>query len=214
MSAVYCYFDPQVARLSLGTFSILQQLALCRLWGFEYLYLGYYIDEPCRIEWRTEDIPAEHRPAVEEALRHGLDSGPRFGFPLVGARLRVVGGGSDPVRNSEMAFSQAASQALREAVAAADVQLLEPVMAFEIQAPDEFMSGIIGHLNASGAEIADVRQEGPVRTVSGVVPLVHMFGYSTTLRSLSQGRASFSMSPAGFRPVGEADLRERGLVWQ
>jgi len=87
------------------------------------------------------------------------------------------------------------------------------VMHFEIEAPAEFMSGIIGALNAKQAEIRDLSVEGELRRVVGTVPLVKMFGYASTLRSLSQGRASFSLTPAGFRPVPIAELEERGLVW-
>ncbi len=97
---------------------------------------------------------------------------------------------------------------------AADIALLEPLMAFEIRAPAEFMSGIIGELNAKKADISDLAVDGGLRRVVGEVPLFHMFGYASTLRSLSQGRASFSLSPAGFREMAEEELQARGLVWE
>ena len=127
--------------------------------------------------------------------------------------MRVVGGESHPDSDAEIAFTQAAGQALRLAMQDAEIALLEPLMAFEVEAPDEYMSGIIADLNGHKADIAEVRAEAGVRAVSGTVPLAHMFGYSTNLRSLSQGRASFSLSPAGFRPVPEAEMEARGLVW-
>jgi len=161
----------------------------------------------------TCPIPSGMRPAVEEALLLGAEVGPRFGFPLVNAVLEVRGGGSQPEKDSEVGFSQAASQAQRNALAEAEVCLLEPIMAFEIQAPEEFMGGIIAELNAWKADISDLKVEEGLRTVMGRVPLVHAFGYSTTLRSLSQGRASFSLTPAGFRAVPEEELAARGLVW-
>jgi len=166
------------------------------------------------VEWEPSvAVPAAFRPAATEALRLGAMVGPRFGFPLVGARIRVVGGGSVPSKDSEQGFTQAAAQALRQAMADAEIELQEPVMAFEIEAPAEFMSGIIADLNGRRADIADVRVDADLRKVVGVVPLAQMFGYSTTVRSLSQGRAGVAMSPAGFRPVPASELEARGLVW-
>ncbi|MBK7878008.1 MAG: hypothetical protein IPJ77_20280 [Planctomycetes bacterium] len=112
-----------------------------------------------------------------------------------------------------MGFAQAASQALREALAAAEVMVLEPLMRFEIESPAEFSSGILADLGARKAEVREVTAEGTLRSIQGTVPLSQMFGYSTAVRSLSQGRASYSMSPAGLRPVSEAELAARGLVW-
>jgi elongation factor G len=112
-----------------------------------------------------------------------------------------------------MAFTQAANMALRAALEAAEVVLVEPLMTFEIQTPSEFSSGIIADLNSRRAEVADVQAEGPLRTIGGTVPLSLMFGYSTAVRSLSQGRAGFSMHPAGYRRVPAEELAARGLVW-
>jgi len=166
------------------------------------------------VEWAAGDaIPAAFRAPVVEALELGGQVGPRFGYPMVQARMRVNGGSSNPRKDSEPAFEQAAAQALREAQAGADVQLLEPVMRFEIQAPDEFAHGILADLAGRGAEVTDVTVSGGLRNVFGTVPLSQMFGYSTVVRSLSQGRASFSMEPAGYRTVPEDELAARGLVW-
>ncbi len=95
----------------------------------------------------------------------------------------------------------------------AEVTLLEPLMAFEIQSPEEFASGIIADLGGRRAEVGDVGSDRDQRTISGTVPLARMFGYSTIVRSLSQGRASFTMTPAGFTEVPENELAARGLVW-
>ena len=86
-------------------------------------------------------------------------------------------------------------------------------MAFEVQTPAEFTSGIIADLNARKAEVGGVEVSGPLRLVTGAVPLSQMFGYSTAVRSLSQGRASFSMQPAGYRVVPPEELEARGLTW-
>jgi elongation factor G len=139
--------------------------------------------------------------------------GPRFGYAMGGLSIEVVGGESFVERDNELGFTQAASHALRDALQHAAVAVLEPVMSFEIEAPAEFMSGIIGELNSKKADIADVGIDGELRRVVGLVPLFRMFGYASTLRSLSQGRATFSLMPAGYRGVPEAELAERGLVW-
>jgi elongation factor G len=158
-------------------------------------------------------VPAAFRSAVAEALVLSAQVGPRFGFPLVQALIRVTGGQSHPRTDAESGFVQAATIALRQAMTAARIDLLEPVMSFEIEAPAEFSSGILGDLNSRRAEVTGVVARGVLRAITGTVPLVHMFGYSTVVRSLSQGRASFSMQPAGFRGVPEGELRQRGLTW-
>ncbi|MCZ6598840.1 MAG: elongation factor G [Planctomycetota bacterium] len=169
---------------------------------------------PPSLDWAEGcGVPAAFRPAVEDSLLLGAQVGPRFGFPLVNARLLVTGGESRSDSDSELGFIQAANLALRKAMQEASIALIEPLMAFEIEAPDEFMSGVIADLNAHKANITEVKKVGALRAVSGTVPLFGMFGYSTTLRSLSQGRASFFMEPAGFRPVPEEELEARGLVW-
>jgi elongation factor G len=171
-------------------------------------------DHPPVVEWRPDlAIPDEFRAAIEEALLLESQSGPRFGFPLVGGRIRVVGGASHEKNDAEVAFAQAAMFALREALAQAKVLVLEPRMAFEIEAPEEFSSGIIADLGSRRAEVGDVHAVGALRTIAGKVPLAQMFGYSTVVRSLSQGRASFLMSPAGFTPVPSDELEARGLTW-
>ncbi len=166
------------------------------------------------IEWDEHClVPADFRAAVSEGVRLEAQVGPRFGFPLAGARVRLTGGESRPGLDCEPGFVQAASLALRNALAAAEVALLEPLMEFEIGAPSEAMSAILGDLNAKKAEIRQLSAEGDWRTVTGSVPLFHVFGYATTLRSLSQGRASFALTPAGFRRVPEPELGARGLAW-
>jgi elongation factor G len=167
------------------------------------------------VEWGEPcPVPEAFRRAVTDTLRLDAHAGPRFGFPLIHARIRVVGGASDPRRDSEIAFVQAATLALREAISAGKVALFEPLMSFEILAPAEFTSGIIADLNARRAEVGEVQADGLVRAIRGTVALSKMFGYSTAVRSLSQGRAGFSMEPAGFREVPESELADRGLVWR
>jgi elongation factor G len=158
-------------------------------------------------------VPQAFRPAVAQALELAALVGPRFGYPLVGASVRVVGGESHPAKDAELGFVQAAALALRQALSEANVDLLEPVMRFDIQAPEEFTSGILADLNARRADIESVGAEDRLQTIQGTVPLAHMFGYATAVRSLSQGRASYTLRPSGFRPVPEEELAPRGLVW-
>lgn len=158
-------------------------------------------------------VPAAFHKAVETTLVLESHVGPRFGFPLSQVRVVITGGGSDPRHDAEMGFTQAASQALRAALSGSEVIVLEPLMTFQIETPAEFSSGILADLGARKADVRDVTAEGALRSIHGTVPLSQMFGYSTAVRSLSQGRASFSMAPAGLRPVPEAELTARGLVW-
>jgi elongation factor G len=158
-------------------------------------------------------VPEAFRAAVADSLALSAQVGPRFGFPLVGARIELTRGESRPRLDSEIAFVQASALALREATQGAAIDVLEPVMAFEVETPAEFGSGVIADLNARRAEIEAVEGHGATKVIRGKVPLSAMFGYSTAVRSLSQGRASFSMRPAGFQVVPEGDLAGRGLTW-
>ena len=167
-----------------------------------------------QVQWAPGcPIPAAFRPAIEEALRSACEVGPRLGFPLVGARVALVGGESRPGLDNELAFVQAAVGALREAAASAEVEILEPVVALEVNAPAEFSSGVIADLHARRAEIESVESVGPLRRVLGLAPLHKLMGYSTVVRSLTQGRADFTLRPHGHRPVSDAELAARGLVW-
>ena len=114
---------------------------------------------------------------------------------------------------SEQGSAMAATLALREALSEAEIVLLEPVMRFQIETPEEFSSGILADLGARKADLSEVRAEGTQRLISGRVPLLEMFGYSTAIRSLSQGRAGFTMRPEGYMPIPIEDLAPRGLVW-
>ncbi len=127
--------------------------------------------------------------------------------------MRVHGGRSKVGKDAEIGFVQAAISALRQAMHVARVAIEEPLMAFEVESPAEFSSGIIADLNSRAAELSEVGADGATRTLRGTVPLSAMFGYATAIRSLSQGRASCSMESAGYRQVSEAELESRGLVW-
>jgi elongation factor G len=102
--------------------------------------------------------------------------------------------------------------ALRDALLGAAALVEEPLMRFRIAIPGEFSSGVIADLKTRSAEVDSVQAEGQITHIGGSVPLFAMFGYSTAVRSLSQGRGEFSMEPMGYRLVGAAELRQRGLT--
>ena len=153
-------------------------------------------------------IPHDFRSAVEEGIRDGLSTGVLGSFPLVDVRVSVVNGQWHPVDSSEIAFRSAASMSLREAAKAARPVLLEPIMALEIETPEEHLGDVLGDLNARRGQVKDVAQREGVRTIEASVPLAELFGYATTLRSLTRGRAGYTMEPTRFDVVPDSLGRE------
>jgi elongation factor G len=139
-------------------------------------------------------LPQQFVPFVEEGVRESLDSGVLAGYTMVDLRATLVGGTSDEDESSEMAFKVAASMALRNGSEQADPVLLEPVMRVESVAPDEFSGAIIGDLSARGGQIEGLESRGVgMQGVRAMAPLAEMFGYATDLRSMTQGRGTFTM---------------------
>jgi elongation factor G len=139
-------------------------------------------------------FPQAFVPAVEEGIRESLESGVLAGYSLVDLRATLVGGTFDEEESSEVAFKVAASIALRDGVARALPVLLEPLMDVEAVAPDEFSGAIIGDLSARGGQIDGLQPRGTgMQAVRATAPLAHMFGYATDLRSMTQGRGTFTM---------------------
>jgi elongation factor G len=139
-------------------------------------------------------IPKEFVPAVEKGVREAMESGVLAGYPLVDLKVALVDGSYHDEDSSEMAFKIAGSMALRDGVQKASPVLLEPVMRVEVVVPEEFTGDVIGNLNARGAQIAsmELRADG-VQAVQARVSLAEMFGYATDLRSMTQGRGTFTM---------------------
>ena len=150
------------------------------------------------------------RAGVVRALRKETEAGPRFGFRLENVSVRVLSADLQG-EQGEAGSALAAVLALREALSGASVVVQEPLMRFRIEIPGEFSSGVIADLNIRAAEVDFVQAEGKITLIGGSVPLFSMFGYSTAVRSLSQGRGEFSMEPTGYRLVGEPELMNRGL---
>lgn len=138
-------------------------------------------------------IPKEYIPAVAAGVREALDSGPLAGYPVTDLRVCLVDGSFHEVDSSEMAFKIAGSMALKEGVKKAKPVLLEPIMKVEVVSPEDFLGEVIGDLNSRRGQIEDMEVRGYERLVRCFVPLAEMFGYATDLRSLSQGRATFTM---------------------
>lgn len=146
-------------------------------------------------------IPKEYIKPTEEGVKEACRNGTIAGFPVVDFRVRLVFGSFHEVDSSEMAFKMAGIFAFRDAMAKAKPVLLEPVMKVEIETPDEFQGDIVGDVNRRRGVIQGIETKGVVTKILANVPLETMFGYSTDVRSLSKGRASYSMEPSHFEPV-------------
>ncbi len=155
-------------------------------------------------------IPQEYIPAVRKGLEEGITAGILGGYPLVDVGVRLYDGSYHPVDSSEIAFSNAARIALKDAVKRADPILLEPIMEIEVIAPDDYLGKVMGDLNARRAQIfqTDMHSKSGTQVIKAHVPLAEMFGYVKTLRSLTQGRAIYSMEFAHYNRVPQSIAQE------
>jgi elongation factor G len=138
-------------------------------------------------------IPREFIKPVEAGIREALESGVLAGYPMVDVKATLVFGSYHDVDSSEMAFKIAGSMAVKEAARMAQAVLLEPVMEVEVVTPSDFLGDVIGDLSSRRGKVGGMTQRGDAQVVAADVPLAEMFGYSTTLRSMTQGRAVYSM---------------------
>lgn len=146
-----------------------------------------------RNEVAPEVIPAEYVGAIEEVIRTGADSGIRYGYPITDVRATLCGGSHHELHSSEMAFRNAALTAFREACRHAEPTLLEPIMNLEIVCPSEFVGTVHQQLAARHGRVLGTEVQGDIQILRASAPLASMFGYATDLRSVTQGRGSFSM---------------------
>ncbi|NCN40392.1 elongation factor G [bacterium] len=146
-------------------------------------------------------IPKEYIPACDKGFQEQLKTGQLIGAPIVGVRCTVSDGGFHPVDSSEMAFRLAAMAGFRESYKKANPTILEPIMTVEVQAPEEFQGGVIGQLNQRRGIIQDTSTNEGYVTAIALVPFSEMFGYSTDLRSGTQGKGEFSMEFAKYEPA-------------
>ncbi|NNE90759.1 MAG: elongation factor G [Verrucomicrobiales bacterium] len=154
------------------------------------------------------DIPREFINACLSGIKEAMNTGVVAGYPVVDVHVDLLGGSSHDVDSNEQSFKMAAILAVKEALRNADCVLLEPIMTVEVDTPDEFQGAIVGDLNRRRGKIGQLDTKNELCVVKSEVPLAEMFGYSTDMRSLSSGRASFSMEPSHFEEVPKAVLNE------
>ncbi|MBI3418840.1 MAG: elongation factor G, partial [Proteobacteria bacterium] len=138
-------------------------------------------------------VPKEFIPGVEKGLEAAKETGVLAGFPVIDFKATLTDGAYHDVDSSALAFEIAARAAFREGMRAAGPVLLEPIMKVEVVTPEDYMGDVIGDLNSRRGQVQDMGSRGNARIVTAMVPLAAMFGYINTLRSMSQGRASYSM---------------------
>ena len=149
-------------------------------------------------------VPREYVPGVEKGLLQAKETGSIAGFPVIDFDVELIDGASHDVDSSVLAFEIAARAAFREAMQKAAPKLLEPVMKVEVITPEEYMGDIIGDLNSRRGQVGGMDQRGNARAIDAMVPLANMFGYINTLRSMSQGRAQYSMHFDHYEQVPQA----------
>jgi elongation factor G len=143
-------------------------------------------------------IPSIFIPAIEKGVMESLESGSLMGYPVVDVVAVLTGGSSRESVSTELAFTVSASMACRHALSDAEPFLLDPIMSVEVFVPDMFMGEVIGDLNARGGKIESISAKSGLQIIKAIVPLARMFGYSTILRSASQGRGTFTMQFSHF----------------
>jgi len=138
-------------------------------------------------------IPREYIPAIEKGVREAVDRGTLAGYPMVDVKVSVYDGSYHEVDSNEMAFKMAGIMAFRDGCKNANPVILEPIMKVEVTTPEEYMGNVVGDLNSKRGQIEEMTDRGKLKVVRAKVPLAEMFGYATSLRSMSQGRANYAM---------------------
>ncbi|MBI5756784.1 MAG: elongation factor G [Nitrospirae bacterium] len=146
-------------------------------------------------------IPREYIPAVEKGIKEALDTGVLAGYPVVDVKVTIFDGSYHDVDSSEMAFKIAGSMAFKDGVRRATPVLLEPIMSLEVIVAEEYMGDVIGDINSRRGKIHGVRPRSAAQIITAEVPLAEMFGYATDIRSLTQGRATFTLQFARYEEV-------------
>jgi elongation factor G len=154
------------------------------------------------------NVPKEYIPGVEKGLESVMGSGVLAGFPVVDLKVQLVDGAYHDVDSSALAFEIASRAALREALQKGGSVLLEPIMKVEVVTPEDYTGSVIGDLNSRRGQIQGQDMRGNANVVNAMVPLANMFGYVNTLRSMSQGRATFTMQFDHYEQVPQAVAAE------
>jgi elongation factor G len=144
-------------------------------------------------EVKGGSIPKEYIPAIGKGVKEAVERGFLAGYPIVDIKATVFEGSYHEVDSSEMAFKMAGIMAFKEAAAKAKPVLLEPIMKVEVTTPEEYMGNVVGDLNSKRGQIEEMTDRGNIKVIRAKVPLAEMFGYATSLRSMSQGRANYAM---------------------
>jgi elongation factor G len=153
-------------------------------------------------------IPREYIKPVEEGIREALENGVLAGYPMVDVKVELVYGSYHDVDSSEMAFKIAGSMAIKDAARSATPIILEPMMKVEVVSPDQFFGDVLGDISSRRGKIGAMTQRGEAQVIGATVPLSEMFGYSTKLRSMTQGRAVYSMEFSHYEEVPKVKADE------
>jgi len=149
-------------------------------------------------------IPKEYIPAIKKGMVEAMESGILAGYPLINIKVTLIDGSFHEVDSSEMAFKVAGSMALKNGCKKAEPILLEPVMSVELVVPEQFMGDVISHLNSRRAKINELTDRAGAKVIKALVPLGEMFGYATDIRSMTQGRGSFTMEFSKYSELPQA----------
>jgi Translation elongation factors (GTPases) len=149
-------------------------------------------------------VPKEYIPGVEKGINSVKDSGPLAGFPVIDFKVRLIDGAYHDVDSSVLAFEIAGRAAMREAIQKGAPKLLEPIMKVEVVTPEEYMGDVIGDLNSRRGQISGTESRGVAAAIMANVPLANMFGYVNNLRSMTQGRAQYTMLFSHYESVPNA----------
>jgi elongation factor G len=162
-------------------------------------------------------IPKEYINPTEQGVREALETGVLANYPVVDVKVTLVDGSYHPVDSSELAFKMAGSMGIQEAMKRAKPILLEPIMKVEVASPDEFFGDVLSDISSRRGQVIDVDHRGHLRVITGHIPLAETFGYATVLRSITQGRASYTMEFDHYEQVPasiaeQVSGRTRGVV--
>ena len=155
-------------------------------------------------------VPKEFVGPTEAGVKDALETGPVGGYPVVDVRVALVDGATHPVDSSEMAFRMAGIEGMRKAMDLAEPVMLEPIMKAEVRTPEEFFGDVLGDINSRRGQVLDVEAFGTLQIIRCTIPLAETFGYTTDLRSMSQGRASQTMEFDHYEPVPAAIAEKVG----
>ncbi len=151
------------------------------------------------------EVPSGYVPAIEAAIRTCFSGGVGLHYPVVNCRVLIVGGTYESADANEIAFEAAGSLAMEKAFEAGVPVLLEPVMKLEIHAPEQNLGDVLSDLQKRRCEVSGIGEFHGMRVVRGIVPMNRMFGYSNLLRSMTQGRGTFTMEHSSYKPVSDDD---------